>query len=129
MKTLWNGKMEKVDLSGYGDFDYDQQNIYCLEWFELMKYREKYFVIYGVGQWWNHLMDWRGCNFYHGRLPKSPVFESEEDAKKWLKFQVENGVYQEKMELTGHHDGDPCLRGCRKRELETIYFTKDRKSI
>ena len=125
MKT----KFEKIDLSDLENIiqykkDGDQQNFYRLSWFELMSFRENKVVIFGIGHWTYHLMDWRGCNFYHGRLPKSPVFKNVGEAKEWLKFQIENGVYHQGMELCGHHAGGDqgCLRGCRERELETVYF-------
>jgi len=97
-----------------------------LNWFQILRYRKNKFVIYGQGQWVGHIMDWRGMNMYHGRLPKSPVFNSVEEAIEWLKFQVKHGVYYEKMELTGHHSGEfQCSMGCDDRiVIDTIFFSQ-----
>jgi hypothetical protein len=108
MKSLWNGKLEKIDLSNYVPGD---TNRFYLDWFELLRYRKDKIVIYGTGQWYLHLMDWRGCNFFHGRLPKSPVFNFTDEALEWLKFQVQNGNYKDKFEMSGHHG---CGRECNK---------------
>lgn len=123
-------KYEVVDLSNYIPSEYT----YKLEWFELMGFYEDRVVIFGVGHWSYHIMDWLGCNFWHGRLPKSPIFDSVEDARDWLIFQVKMGVYYDGMELRGHHSGDPHCRQCNrdetkpKRELDiTIFFSEIKK--
>lgn len=99
------------------------ENIYNLKWFELLTYREKRYCWYGVGQWWLHLMDWRGCNYYHGRLPNSPVFDTIPEAVYWLKTAVNNGDYYTGMSLHGHSSGESyCPNGCDDREVATIYI-------
>ena len=71
-------------------------------------------------------MDWRGCNFFHGRLPLSPVFPNTKEALAWLKFQVGEGVYTDGMILGGHHAGEyTCSMGCNDREIygfDSIFF-------
>lgn len=114
-------KFKKVDLDKW--HPQGETNGYDLSWFELLTFRETKVVIYGVGQWDGHMMDWRGCNFFHGRLPLSPVFNNTEEATAWLKFQVENKVYTEGMWLTGHSRGENrCSKGCDDREIDVIYF-------
>lgn len=94
-------------------------NTYNLSWFELMRFHEDKYVWFGVGHWSSHIMDWRGCNFWHGRLPKSPVFADPKEAIDWLYFQVENGAYKDGMELRGHHSGeDSRCKVCNKKEDE-----------
>ena len=89
---------------------------YKLDWFEILTYHKTRYVIYGFGQEAYHLMDWRGCNFCHGRLPNSPVFNSVRDALKWLVKQVEAGKYKTGMRLPGHSIGDETYpQGCDKR--------------
>jgi hypothetical protein len=103
------------------DNDYRRHNInneYALRWFLLLTFRENRVVIYGQGEWYYHIMDWRGCNHYHGRLPGSPTFKDEREAIKWLKWAVESGYYTESMRLTGHHSGESeCSAGCDDREI------------
>lgn len=108
--------------------------MYNLDWFEFMKYREnettcKYkVVVYGHGQWFLHMMDWRGCNFWHGRLPGSPVFNNEAEAFEWLRAAVKKGAFTKGMELKGHHSGEyECGQGCDSRELGTVFFDHDKK--
>jgi hypothetical protein len=98
-------------------------NEYKLMWFELMSFRSTKIVIYGVGQWKYHVMDWRGCNYYHGRLPGSPVFDNEKEAIKWLKWAVEKKHYQDGERLTGHHSGEYKCSACEGRDRGTIGFT------
>ena len=111
----------------------DSSGLYSLSWFMLMKFREKSYgvykvVLYGHGQWVDHIMDWAGCNFHHGRLPDSPVFANEVEAVKWLLAEVEKGTYKEKMTLTGHHSGEhSCRKGCSDREivgLNAMFFSQ-----
>jgi len=126
-------KFELVDMTDYeGRGTSYYVNTYDLAWFELMRFHKTKFVWYGVGQWSCHVMDWRGCNFWHGRLPKSPVFENPKDAVEWLYFQVENGAYKDGMELAGHHTSDPHCKKCNpptewlfeQRETNlTVYFS------
>lgn len=108
----------------------DSSGLYSLQWFEFLKFREKSYgiykvVIYGVGKWVDHMMDWAGCNFHHGRLPDSPVFANEVEAAKWLKAEVEKGTYKENTTLTGHHSGEHmCRKGCSERTISGLphYF-------
>jgi len=119
-------KYKVIDLSAYCPSEY----AYNLSWFELLSFHEDRIVIFGMGHWEHHIMDWLGCNYWHGRLPKSPIFDSVKDAKDWLKFQVNMGVYYDGMTLSGHHAGNSHCRQCNrdetkpKRELNiTIYFS------
>jgi hypothetical protein len=64
-------------------------------------------------------MNWRGCNFFHGRLPLSPTFYTEDEAIEWLRFQVKGGAYYKGMILTGHHAGESlCMKGCDDRMVD-----------
>lgn len=117
MKKKW----ELVDLSDYIPHTSSYYcNTYNLSWFELMRFHEDKYVWFGVGQWSCHIMDWRGCNFWHGRLPKSPAFSDPKEAIDWLYFQVENGAYKDTMELRGHHSGEAtCCVYCNKKDTGT----------
>jgi len=107
-----------------------ESNEYNLSWFELMKYHERKngtyrVVIYGVGHWINHIMDWAGCNFFHGRLPNSPIFDTPAAAAHWLKDVWEpnqNDYLNSDGGYSGHHAGAyKCLKGCNQRTIEIIY--------
>lgn len=115
-------KKKKWDVINLEEYIPHTSSFYCntfyLRWFELMRYHEEKFVWFGVGQWSSHIMDWRGCNFWHSRLPKSPIFGDPEEAIDWLYFQVEHGVYKHGMELHGHHSGDPDCKSCNKHRDE-----------
>jgi len=112
-------KFKLVDLSDYIPHTSSWYvNTYYLQWFELMRCHEEKFVWFGVGQWSSHIMDWRGCNFWHSRLPKSPVFADPKEAINWLYYQVENGVYKDGMELGGHHMGENRCTVCNKKKDE-----------
>ena len=76
---------------------------YMLDWFQILRFRDNGYVIYGHGKWAYHIMDWAGCNFHHGRLPESPVFKKATDVLLWLKKQVLVGKYPENMDCVGHH--------------------------
>lgn len=100
------------------DYDPYQTNLYRLEWFEVLTFRETRFVVYGTGAWDGHLMDWAGCNFFHGRVPTSPVFKTIEEAVLWLDEQVRLGNLNTGMTLSGHHSGEyECRKGCDTREV------------
>lgn len=107
------------------------QSGYNLSWFEILTYREDKFVIHGEGQWSGHMMDWRGMNMRRGRLPESPVFETEKDAMFWLYNAVKSGKYYNGMELSGSFVGDgPCDRDVHTVMFGDIFETplgKDRK--
>lgn len=122
-------KIKLVDLSDYiartGDF---YVNTYYLSWFELLRYHEEKFVWFGVGQWSSHMMDWRGCNYWHSRLPKSPIFADAKEAIDWLYYQVENGIYKNGMELSGHHAGENRCKVCNKPETEMTSFWDRRET-
>ena len=94
-------------------------NSYKLDWFQILTYHKTRVVIYGEGQWYFHVMDWRGMNMYHGRLPDSPVFDSVEEALEWLEKKVDDGTYKKGNVLTGHHSGEHnCSKGCDDREVD-----------
>lgn len=106
-----------------------QSNVYRLEWFQVLTFRENLdtgacsFVVYGQGKHHHHLMDWRGCNFFHGRIPGSPTFKTFSDAVLWLDRAVADGILVRRIELTGHHAGEnECLKGCADREVATIFI-------
>ena len=125
------------------DYTHNYSHIYTLKWFSLLRFRAKSYhdykvVIYGVGQEHNHVMDWAGCNYHHGRLPDSPVFPDEESAIKWLIEAVEKGTYKEGASFTGHHSGEHfCSKGCNDREIsgfDSVFFSSinrehDRKRL
>jgi len=103
-----------------GDYQKDYSNVYKLAWFQVLTYHTKGFVVYGHGQWTGHLMDWRGCNFMHGRIPGSQVFSTIEDAVEWLRVQVRDGKLKCDQEFAGHHSGGrQCSRGCDERQVRT----------
>ena len=106
------------------DYDPYQSNLYRLAWFEVLTYRETRFVVYGQGQWDGHLMDWAGGNYFHGRVPTSPVFATIEEAVLWLDEQVRLGNLSAGMTLSGHHSGEyGCRKGCDEREvLSPVYI-------
>jgi len=41
------------------------------------------FVVYLVGQWDYHMMDWRGLNIRRIKAPNQPIFHKLSDAIKW----------------------------------------------
>ena len=101
--------------------------MYYLESFQLLTFREDKYVLYGYGAAVGHLMDWRGGNIWHGRLPNSPVFSSEEEALNWLwnnHRRIKTGM--EMSGLPGHHAGiDSCPKGCDDRiVINEICFPK-----
>ena len=99
------------------------ENEYDLQRFSLLTYRETSYVWYGVGQWDGHIMDWRGSNFFHGRLPQSPTFKQPSEALAWLEKALDEGEYHRGMSLSGHHSGESrCSKGCDDREVVTIFF-------
>jgi len=101
-----------------------ESNDYALDWFAILTYHKTKYVIYGVGQWWYHSIDWRGMNCFHGRLPDSLVFDSLVSAEEWLKQEIKEGTYHKGMQLSGHHAGlYHCLKGCDDREIKTIHFS------
>lgn len=110
----------------------DRQNEYVLSWFQVLTFRpnidtgESKFVVYGVGRWYRHLMDWRGCNFFHGRIPGSPTFKTIEDAVLWLDEAVKAGVLSDRMRLHGHHSGEnTCPKGCDEREVIQVSINSE----
>ena len=105
--------MEIVDVRDYQKL-YD--NSYTVERFELLTYRGNKVVIYASGPYSDHLVDSRGLNTWHGRLPKSPLFETTEEALDWLKFQVRHGAYFYNLSLPGHFRGELCSK-CAKRTV------------
>ena len=93
-------------------------NLYRLSWFDILSYRKNKVVIYGVGQWWMHIADWKGCNYYHARLANSPLFKTTDDALDWLRKSVVDDVYEKNMKLKGHHSGKGmCPQGCDDRRV------------
>ena len=113
--------MQVVDPYDHFDSMSHSDARYCLSWFEILTYRRERYVLYGVGQWYNHMLDWLGMNYYHGRLPGSPVFDTVKDAETWLRFQVKHEAYKDGMTLPGHHSGEyTCSKGCSDREVKTI---------
>ena len=95
---------------------------YSLQWFSFLSFHKDKIVIYGVGQWVDHLMDWAGCNFHHGRI--GPVFKNVIEAYFWLRKEVKEGRITERMTLRGHHSGEyECPHGCGERMIvDCIYF-------
>lgn len=92
---------------------------YGLKWFELKWYRDK-IAVYGVGQPIGHVKDWRGGNYNEGRIPDSPLFETEEKAVEWLWGQVGLGKLERGMILPGHWVSG---RGSEK-DIRPVYFDK-----
>lgn len=96
---------------------------YDLQWFQVMTFRKTRFVLYGEGQWEDHIMDWQGCNYWHGRIPESPVFDSVDQAVEWARSAVAEGKLERGMILPGHHSGvQLCSKGCSAREAKAVYF-------
>lgn len=123
-------KIKLVDLSDWELPYASHVNTYYLSWFELMRYHEDKFVWFGVGQWSSHIMDWRGCNFWHGRLPKSPIFKTGKEAIAWLFVQIKGGIYTDGMELNGHHMGDDGrCKNCNKDESDWIFDRRETNFI
>ena len=116
--------MEIVDMKSWFPKTRDGRptNGYYLEWLELKQYRDVYYVWYGVGQWDGHMMNWRGCNYFHGRLPKSPMFNNVREAILWMQVQLKAGAYKDGMYLTGHHSGEGNCRLCGDRETEDYFI-------
>lgn len=113
-------ELETADFESYSEKTLTQDNVYNLEWFEIMTYRGTKYVLHGVGQHYMHIMDWRGCNFFHGRLPFSPVFPTIRDALRWLWATWKRGYWQEKTELIGCHSSP---NRCYDRECLTIHMS------
>lgn len=101
-------------------------NSYTVSWFDILTYRNGKYVVYGEGHWIGHVMDWRGGNFFHGRLPNSPVFDTEADARAWLRQRVLAGDLNEGDEFTGHHSGGDygCSKNCDDRHVATVHFAE-----
>lgn len=104
------------------------ENEYKLKSFLLLTYHKTRVVIYGYGPWYGHMMDWRGMNIFHGRLPNSPVFANVAEAEKWLRRKVADRTYYDGRRLSGHHAGEhECCKGCDDREIKSIYFRELKK--
>ncbi len=98
-------------------------NEYNVKWFELMTYRDTRYCWYGVGPWAGHLMDWRGLNFHHGRIPDSPTFATIAEAVTWLQQAADAKQVYGGMRLGGHHSGEfSCSKGCDDREVGLVYI-------
>jgi hypothetical protein len=105
-------------MKNLDNYDPYQTNLYRVSWFQVLTFRETRFVVYGQGQWNGHIMDWAGCNFFHGRVPGSPTFATIEDAVLWLDEQARLGNLKDGMTLSGHHSGENrCLKGCDERQV------------
>jgi hypothetical protein len=114
--------MEEAGMTNWSVYSYEQG--YTLAWLEVLTYHRKRFVLYGVGQWVGHIMDWRGCNFHHGRLPGTPVFDSKDDAVRWARLAVVAKWLYEGAHLSGHHAGEyRCPKGCTARSVATVHFS------
>jgi hypothetical protein len=110
---------EAVDQDWYDG----RMNLYRLQWLQVMTYRFTRFVLYGHGQWDGHIMDWRGCNFFHGRVPGTPLFTTAEEAVMFAEALAKARVIAEHMTLSGHHSGDlSCSKGCDDREVVTVHL-------
>lgn len=99
------------------------QEGFYLEWFEIKSTRDfsdKY-VVFGIGQWRGHIMNWRGCNHWEKKLTKGvKPFNSIEDAENWIKEKVKSGDFKERMYIDGgYHTGEPT-----DREVKTVFFSK-----
>ena len=67
-------------------------------------------------------MDCLGCNVFHGRILNSPVFETKNYAKRWVKEQMKSEKLSDGMLLSNHHVGaDYCLK-CDDRESEIVHI-------
>lgn len=115
---------------------------YKIAWFQIKSYHDNFLyrdddemddpvqcVVYGTGAHEDHIMDWSGMNYHHGRIPGSPVFKSEEDARAWIIEQCQSGAINSGDIFPGHHSGeyDCCQPGCEERTLydcDCIYFPK-----
>jgi len=86
----------------YGDGFY-------LDWLVIRTTRREYvgnnepkYVVYGVGQWNGHIMDWRGCNFWEKKLSGGvKPFKTVEEAKQWIQSQIDNGTLYYRKEIEG----------------------------
>jgi hypothetical protein len=47
------------------------------------------YVVYAVGQWGNHMMDWHGGNYRRTKVPGQPKFTSLKEAAKWARDHYE----------------------------------------
>ena len=100
------------------------ENEYFLTWFELLTFREKRYCWYGIGQWVGHMIDWRGCNFFHGRIPDSPTFANTLEAMEWLQKAVDDGEIYKSISFSGHHAGyRSCRKGCDSRRIADVSFS------
>ena len=98
----------------------DSDNYYTLDWFELLTYRGDKIVVYGFGHHYQHMMNWSGCNFWHGRMCTQP-FNTTGEALDWIHEKVSCGEITKGMQLPGHFHGDnDCVRGCSERLIEDI---------
>lgn len=94
------------------------ENEYSIQWFDLLTFRDSRYCWYAHGKWVGHLMDWRGCNFHHGRVPGSPTFATIPEALRWLQTEIANGRIRRGMVFSGHHSGEGlCSKGCDDREV------------
>jgi hypothetical protein len=47
------------------------------------------YVVYAVGQWDNHIMDWLGGNYRRTKVPGQPKFTSLKEATTWARVHYE----------------------------------------
>jgi len=60
------------------------------------------YVVYVVGKWTYHVMDWAGCNFRRIKAPNQPVFKKIADAVTWAKRWMED---YHKHKVFAHGEG------------------------
>ena len=100
------------------------ENEYSVSWFALLTFRKTRYCWYAVGPWIGHMMDWRGLNQFHGRIPDSPTFANTLEATTWLQKAVSEGKLQKHEVFSGHHAGERfCRKGCDDRETAIVFIS------
>jgi len=56
------------------------------------RYNNPRYVVYGLGQEDNHVMDWAGCNFHRARVPDGGPFKTFAEAKKFIRNECEGKI-------------------------------------
>jgi len=82
------------------------KKIFSFEVIADMRSKTPKYTVYLVGQWDDHIMDWRGCNFRRVKAPAQPIFTKISDAVNWAKKWLEDHKENRYVEGEGQHVSD-----------------------
>ena len=107
------------------------ERAFSLSWFEIRSTRRNYYTdnihynVFAVGKWAGHIMDWRGCNFWHKKV-NDRYFKSISEAFDWIQGQLDNGTFSDNMTIDGgghlSENREPML------EEKVVHISKDNKA-